>query len=252
MVVPARTKPLSNFVCCAAAVDARAILAEVDARPDLWLRDTSRQRNVRCQRHTQSIFLRAAAKPLPPGAKNANDVQECRTLRTAGHLPRTLAFCHETAVRAGGTLGRTMLVALLPGSRVYPHVDHGEYYRVRDRYHLVLKSRSGSRLTAGDETAVLREGELWVFNNKIRHAAWNDSGESRVHLIFDVLPPAGGGYFADPGRPPPEAVVSGDVSTVAADEPAPQATVYGGIRTGFHALAFGRDRRRRVAHGGAR
>ena len=220
MTAAPRPEPLSNIARCAAGLDVRAILAEVGARPELWLRDTSRQRNVRCQRHTQSIYLRAAAKPLPPGAKNANDVQACRTLRTAEHLPQTLAFCRDTAAGSGGTLGRAMLVSLMPGSRVYPHVDRGEYYRVRDRYHLVVKSLSGSRLTVGDETAVLREGELWVFNNKIRHAAWNDSREPRVHLIFDVLPSAEGGFYAGPGGPRPEAEVSSDASTVAVDESA--------------------------------
>ena len=186
----------SNFVRCASGVDLRAITAEIDAQPHRWLEDTSRQRNVRCQRHTQNIFLRAAAKPLPEGATNANDVHACRTLRGARHFPRTMEFCRETALQVGGTLGRAMLVSLLPGSRVYPHFDRGEYYRGRDRYHLVLKSRSGSRLRVGDETAVLREGELWVFNNKVRHAAWNDSGEPRVHLIFDIMPPAARGHFA--------------------------------------------------------
>ncbi len=80
---------------------------------------------------------------------------------------------------------------------MYPHRDAGDYYRVRDRYHLVLRSPLGSFLRAGDQTVLMREGELWVFNNKIRHTAWNPARVPRIHLIFDLLPRPGGGYYVD-------------------------------------------------------
>ena len=164
----------------------------------MWSADTSRQRKIRCQRHTRNIFLRTARKPLPPGAKNANDVHESRIARAARKFPRTLAFCEHTATDLGAELGRATLVALLPKCKVYPHVDAGAYYRVRDRLHLVLKSSQGSPLSAGDETVVMREGELWAFDNKARHFAENLSSEPRVHLIFDVLPAPGRGFHVLP------------------------------------------------------
>ena len=187
---------MRHFTRLAEGVDTGPLLAELDAEPDLWLADTSRQRKVRCQRHTRNIFLRSPRKPLPPGAKNANDVHESRVTRAAAKFPRALAFCEAVAGDRGAALGRATLVALLPGSRVYPHVDAGAYYRVRDRLHLVLRSAEGSPLSAGEETVVMREGELWAFDNKVRHWAHNPSEEPRVHLIFDLLPPAGGGYYA--------------------------------------------------------
>ena len=178
--------------------DTAPIIAELDAAPEMWLADTSRQRKVRCQRHTRNIYLRAARKPLPPGAKNANDVHESRILRSAARFPRTLQLCERIARQQGAILGRVALVALLPHCRVYPHIDHGAYYRIRDRYHIVLRSAQGSPLTAGDETVVMREGELWIFNNKVRHSARNPSSEPRIHLIFDLLPVDGSGYFSLP------------------------------------------------------
>lgn len=183
------------------------ILEELDNSPETWLADTSRQSNVRCQRNTQSIFLRSARKPLPPGARNANDVHEVRLAPAAGKFPRTLAYCQRIADAMEGRLGRATLVSLLPRSKVFPHVDAGEYYRIRDRFHLVLKSSSGSPLTAEDETIVMRAGELWVFNNKARHWAENQSCEPRVHLIFDVLPPNGRGFFTFPLQKEREAPV---------------------------------------------
>ena len=189
---------MAHFTRLAEGVETGPLLAELDADPELWFADTSRQRKVRCQRNTLNIFLRAPRKPLPPGAKNANDVHESRLTRVAAKFPSTLAFCEGVAAAWGAVLGRAALVSLQPRSRVYPHVDVGDYYRIRDRLHLVLRSPGGSPLEAEEESAVMREGELWVFNNKVRHSASNPSDEARVHLIFDVLPPSGRGCYAYP------------------------------------------------------
>ena len=188
---------MKHFTRIAQGLGTRPLLMELEAASDMWLVDTSRQRKVRCQRETLNIFLRSPRKPLPPGAKNANDVHESRRAPAAAKFPRALSFCEGIANEQGGTLGRATLVALLPRGRVYPHVDTGAYYRIRDRFHLVLKSASGSPLSADGETVTMREGELWVFDNKVRHWAENLSDEPRVHLIFDLLPAPGRGHYVD-------------------------------------------------------
>ena len=198
MTEPINLDAVRHFTRIAEGVDVTPFLEELDAAPHMWSADTSRQRKVRCQRHTRNIFLRTARKPLPPGAKNANDVHESRIARAARKFPRALAYCENTARDLGAELGRATLVALLPRCKVYPHVDAGAYYRVRDRLHLVLKSSQGSPLSAGDETVVMHEGELWAFDNKARHFAENLSSEPRVHLIFDVLPAPGRGFHVLP------------------------------------------------------
>ena len=188
----------TSFTRVATEIDVAPFLAELDAAPEMWLANTSRQRKIRCQRDTQNIFLRVARKPLPPGAKNANDVHESRIAASAAGFPRALAFCEEMAALQKGALGRATLVALQPRGWVRPHVDTGAYYRIRDRFHLVLRSRAGSPLTSGGETVVMREGELWAFDNKAEHDARNPTDEPRVHLIFDVLPGPGRGYHVLP------------------------------------------------------
>ena len=51
---------------------------------------------------------------------------------------------------------------------------------------------------SGGETVRMQEGELWWFDNKAVHDAFNPSAEGRIHVIFDVLParPAAG-YWPD-------------------------------------------------------
>ncbi len=195
---PATTDVTSRFTRIAEKVDVEPFRSELDAASDLWLADTSRQRKVRCQRDTLNIFLRVARKPLPAGATNANDVHESRNARFAGRFPHALKFCQKIASLREGELGRAALVALQPRGWVRPHVDAGAYYRIRDRFHLVLHSPGGSPLTCGDETIVMRTGELWAFDNKTRHDARNPTDEPRVHLIFDVLPGDGRGYYVLP------------------------------------------------------
>lgn len=189
---------MTHFIRISENEDTLPILAELDLSPETWFADTSRQRKIRCQRNTRNIFLRSAKKPLPPGANNANDVHESRVAPAAREFSRTLAYCQRIADAMEGQLGRATLVALQPGCKVFPHIDVGDYYRIRDRFHLVLKSPEGSPLSTEDETVVMREGELWVFNNKARHWAVNQSDKPRVHLIFDVLPPCGRGFFTLP------------------------------------------------------
>ena len=196
--IPSTSNVASRFIRIAENVDVEPFLSELDAASDLWLADTSRQRKVRCQRDTLNIFLRVARKPLPPGATNANDVHESRTARFADRFPHALGFCQRAAGLQDGQLGRATLVSLQPQGWVRPHVDAGAYYRIRDRFHLVLRSPGGSPLTCGGETVVMRAGELWAFDNKTKHDARNLTDEPRVHLIFDVLPADGRGYYVLP------------------------------------------------------
>ena len=56
------------------------------------------------------------------------------------------AFAHEM----DADLSRATIVRLKPRSQVYSHIDTGTYYFIRDRYHLVLHSSSGSVLKSGD------------------------------------------------------------------------------------------------------
>jgi Aspartyl/Asparaginyl beta-hydroxylase len=86
------------------------------------------------------------------------------------------------------SLSRATIVRLKPKSQVGQHIDAGSYYLIRNRFHLVLHSTSGSVLISGNEAVRMRAGELWWFDNKQHHSAFNESDEWRIHYIFDLLP----------------------------------------------------------------
>jgi aspartyl/asparaginyl beta-hydroxylase (cupin superfamily) len=245
--IPSRFK---NFALMKAGVDIGTMLEEIDGQPELWDADTRRQTNIHVQRETSSIPLRGVLKPIPDGI-NPNNWHPSRRTPYADRCPRIYSWVEQCVNELGGDLSRISVVRLNPHGRVYPHIDEGGYYKVRDRYHLVLRSPGGSAMNSGGEEVVFRDGELWWFNNKAVHDAFNPSAEGRIHVIFDVLPsrPAAGswpGFEAgthDPMTPRPpaqpslsEPAVGGDVGT---DRPV-EVNTPGALSAAVRAILAGR------------
>lgn len=164
-------------------------LDEIEGVDDAWAAATGRQEKIAVQREALAIPLRGL-RASAIGQKKRRDVQESRWTGTALHFPLACAFLREIAAELDGLLGRAKIVCLPAGRRVYPHIDRGEYYRLRNRYHLVLRSVDGSWLKTANEEVRMQEGELWWFDNGQMHEAHNDGEHDRIHLIFDLLPRA--------------------------------------------------------------
>jgi len=175
---------LRNFTRLATGVDLRAMREELAQHEGDWSISTVRQDTVRCQRETESIFLRTARRTDAQTA--LEDVQATQPALAAAHFPRTLAWLHAAADSLHGELGRVLFARLRPQGRVYRHIDAGQYYACRRRFHLVIWSREGSPMVCDGEEVLMQEGEFWEFDNKKPHEACNRSAAPRVHLIFDV------------------------------------------------------------------
>ncbi len=174
-------------------------LDEISAVSEAWSSSTGRQDKIAVQREAKAIPLRGLRKSAI-GDRKRRDVHESRWTTTSEPYTHARNFLKTFARSQGAELGRAKLVMLPAGRRVYPHIDRGDYYSVRDRYHLVLKSAAGSWLRAGDEEVTMREGELWWFDNKAVHEAWNHGDQDRLHMIFDMLSPAGAALLARSGE----------------------------------------------------
>lgn len=168
-------------------VDLEPLRLELDCQESAWDAEDGRQLSAPAQRHTNAIPIRGLRRSCIQGRRR-RDVHESRWTSLSTRFPATVAFIEEFAAKQGGTPGRARYARLPPGKVVLPHIDRGDYYRLRDRYHLVIRSENGSLLNAGDESVRMHEGELWWFDNKAVHDACNDSGSDRIHLIFDLLP----------------------------------------------------------------
>lgn len=178
---------LRHFRLLASQIDPTPYLDEIASLENPWELTTGRQEKIQVQREAKSFPIRGLRKSAI-GNRNRRDVHESRYTTKARLLPKTVSFLEEWAKRLNGELSRAKLVCLPPGHRVHPHIDRGEYYALRDRYHFVLKSQSGSWLKTADELVELRAGELWWFDNKLTHEAYNGGTGDRIHFIFDLLP----------------------------------------------------------------
>ncbi len=179
---------MKYFQCERRSVPITPILRDIELNADAWYAQTGRQK-IDVQREALSVPIRGLRKSKINGRKR-RDVHESRYTTIARRFPAVVDFILSFADQKNAMLGRAKIVKLPGGNRVYPHVDRGEYYARRDRYHLVLKSE-GSWMRAGDEEIRMRTGELWWFDNKAEHEARNDSSNSRIHLIFDLEPQTG-------------------------------------------------------------
>lgn len=180
---------MQHFKLIRSDVDPRPLLAEIASVDGAWAEATGRQQKIAVQREALAIPLRGLRASALAGRKR-RDVHDSRWTSGAARYPLACRFLEDSALALDSLLSRAKIVCLPAGQRVYPHIDRGEYYRVRDRYHLVLRSTAGSWLRAGGEELRMREGELWWFDNHVLHEAHNDGDEDRIHLIFDLLPAA--------------------------------------------------------------
>ena len=81
--------------------------------------------------------------------------------------------------------GRSLLInRLMPGAKVLRHSDGKDLYY--SRYHVVLETNDDVEFLCGDETANMKAGECWWFNNSEEHEVTNNGKTQRIHLIADI------------------------------------------------------------------
>ncbi|MEE9398188.1 MAG: aspartyl/asparaginyl beta-hydroxylase domain-containing protein [Methylococcales bacterium] len=183
---------MKHFKLVENGIDVSPFLNEITVHSEQWLVDTSRQKNVPKQRETQTITLRSHADQAVLDSKT----RAAMPVRYRGHpspmasyFPHASEYVDHLVESMDGAMGRAVIVKLRPHGTIYPHTDDGLYWLLRDRYHLVLKSVTGSRFKAGGEETRMQEGELWWFDPTVPHEAFNDSDEGRIHIIVDIMSP---------------------------------------------------------------
>ena len=101
--------------------------------------------------------------------------------------PRTAAVLAELPMTdQPGFAPTAVFSALAPHTRIPPHMGSTNS-RLLVHLPLVLPGKAGFRV--GNEVREWRMGEAWVFDDTIEHEAWNDAGETRVIMIFDIWNP---------------------------------------------------------------
>lgn len=101
--------------------------------------------------------------------------------------PQTLAALDATPiVRIPGHGPEALFSVLGPGSHILPHTG---VTNTRVVTHLPLLVPEGCTLRVADQRHDWQEGRCVTFDDTFEHEAWNNSGLTRVVLLFDVWNP---------------------------------------------------------------
>ena len=82
-------------------------------------------------------------------------------------------------------LERCGFLSLPVGGSVGTHIDTGDYYETRDRFHLSIQSTYN--YDVGNDGVRIEPGTLFWFDNKQPHGAKNVGDDVRITFVFDVL-----------------------------------------------------------------
>lgn len=178
---------MSLFTKLAEGIDVAPVLAELDARPDLWNTMEMRRQGNSPHRETSDIWFRYRD---PKYLDRPNHFLEPHfsTFWPAWHAlpsihPVTFGLSYLTkSVQMGGIL----ITRIPPGCQVYPHHDrgswHAEYYDTK--VWLPLRSNERCMNSVEDETIVWRPGECWTHDNLRVHGVVNGGDTERIVAIF--------------------------------------------------------------------
>lgn len=101
--------------------------------------------------------------------------------------PKTIAAVEQAPlIHVRGRAPAVLFSVLEPGTHIPPH---NGATNARLTVHLPLIVPPGCGFRVGDEMREWRPGELFIFDDTIRHEAWNHGTSRRVVLIFDVWHP---------------------------------------------------------------
>lgn len=105
----------------------------------------------------------------------------------AARCPATMAALAGLPIPViAGRSPMVLFSVLAPGTHIQPH---NGMLNTRLICHLPLVVPAGCRLRVGNDTRDVRAGEMLIFDDSIEHEAWNDSGDIRAILLFEIWRP---------------------------------------------------------------
>lgn len=105
----------------------------------------------------------------------------------SARCPRTAELLERMPLlRLPGRAPNALFSLLKPGTKIPPHTG---VTNIRATVHLPLIVPPDCGFRVGPETREWQPGVAWAFDDTIEHEAWNNNGETRLILIFDIWNP---------------------------------------------------------------
>ena len=157
-------------------IDPKPFLDQMDSDHWNWV---SKQKNLGGKKNPYGFLPLVWAK-VPPGI----DPHEHSGKEPTGlydHYTEIHKFWKKYKIKK---TGRAAFFKLAPGRKVLEHIDRGDYYKNKDRYHLSLQGKY--RYRVGDEEMIVEPGTFFWFYNKVPHSAENVGDVDRITFVWDV------------------------------------------------------------------
>ena len=182
---------MNNIRIIQEKIDVSQILKQIETYPDDW-GNVGRMKGVdRQDPHTRLVksgVLQLVMGGISQPGEFIGDTEICvPTEATTRHIA-IQKWLAEQQLR----VGRCAFLRTPVGEITGKHIDQGNYYLTKDRYHLSI---SGTyRYTVWDngdddntkEVVTIQPGTFFWFNNKKNHMAENIGDVPRIAFIFDV------------------------------------------------------------------
>lgn len=179
---------MRNFQLIHQGLDIAPVLNEIIRNNDLWNQNTLRT-TAEGTPHAEVDDIWLRFNDVKAHKEENEVIDDCESINypawfTLTYL-RKLVFWLMSRVE-GERVGRCLVTRLPPGDKISLHADGGASATYYERYHMVLQSLPGCMFNCGDESVMMRAGEVWWMRNELEHEVINNSADDRIHAIIDL------------------------------------------------------------------
>lgn len=170
-------------------VNVSPIKMALQLHPELWDANPYRKLGENSpHKSMQDIWVRANDNTKANEAgdySHFNDVHYPIFYPAWGMLPLRQIVVGLMAKMEAINLGTILITKIPPGGKILPHIDPGwnaEYFNCKLYVPIQANPQCWNRCE--DEVVVMREGDVWYFNNQVEHEVQNNGSDDRITLII--------------------------------------------------------------------
>lgn len=178
---------MKHFLKIAEGLNVAKLNAELEQQPELWGAQAWRKSIAGGpHRDMTDIWVRYNS-PEKIGQSGFTAEHDSVWYPAYDHLPALKGIIFPLmAMVDGERLGGVLITRIPAGAGIAPHVDGGWHVEYYDKFYVSLRSAPGADFCCGEERLNPRPGDVWRFDNRLRHWVENKSGEDRITLIVCI------------------------------------------------------------------
>lgn len=177
---------MRHFEKIADGIDVAPVLAQLALNPGLWDEHTNRTAEDSPHHGVPDIWLRYRSLEELTGPESFREPHFATFYPAWRALPALKPIVMRLMAKTEAVyLGGILMTKIRPGGSVKPHHDrgswHAEYHNTK--VYVPLQTNEKCVNICEEESAVMRAGEAWTFNNLLTHSVENNGDSDRITLI---------------------------------------------------------------------